>query len=165
MEIKRGAASIYLLVVLFQAFFLTAARPAAAADIQRSNGQTVYVSVYSHIYSGLQGRPFDLAATLSIRNTDPAYPITIVSVKFYDTDGKLLKDYLSEPVRLNAWVSTRYIIKESEISGGSGANFIVRWKSEKSVNVPIIEAIMIGTKLGQGISFVSPGQAIEEDSE
>jgi hypothetical protein len=127
-----------------------------------SAGQTVYVSVYTHIYSGLKGRPFQLGTTLSIRNTDTKYAITLVSVKFYDTNGKLLKDYLPEPVRLEELVSTRYVIKEGESGGGSGANFLVTWKSEQKVNSPIIEAIMIGTKSGQGISFVSPGQVITQ---
>ena len=46
----------------------TAAR--AGSDIALSAGQTVYVPIYSHIYSGNKARPFDLAAILSIRNTD-----------------------------------------------------------------------------------------------
>ena len=137
----------------------------AENSVDLSKGQTLYVPVYSHIYSGLKGRTFDLATTLSIRNTDPKYPINLISVKFYDTEGKLLKDYVSEPVRLNALVSTRYVIKEAEIGGGSGANFMVTWKSEKEVNRPIIEAIMIGTKSGQGISFVSRGQVIKDSSD
>ena len=133
----------------------------AAEDIKLVTGQTVYVSIYSHIYSGLKGRPFDLAATLSIRNTDPKHPITIVAVNYYDSDGKLVKDYLDAPVQLNVLASTRYVLKEGEKAGGSGANFIVTWKSEKDVNPPIIEAVMIGTRAGQGISFVSPGQVIK----
>jgi hypothetical protein len=144
------------------AFGVLASASLAANGVELSAGQTLYVPVYSHIYSGLKGRPFNLSATLSIRNTDPRYPISLVSVKFYDTDGKLLNEYVNEPVRLNALVSTRYIIKEAEIGGGSGANFMVTWKSEKMVNPPIIEAIMIGTKAGQGISFVSPGRVIED---
>jgi hypothetical protein len=65
-------------------------------------------------------------------------------------------------VRLEELVSTRYVIKEGESGGGSGANFLVTWKAEQKVNPPIIEAIMIGTKSGQGISFVSPGRVITE---
>jgi hypothetical protein len=147
-------------ILVFMGIFIPAVY--ADSDISLSNGQTVYVSVYTHIYSGLKGRPFQLGATLSIRNTDPKHSITLVSVKFYDTDGKLLKDYLGEPKRLNALVSTRFIIKEGESGGGSGANFLVTWKSEKMVNSPIIEAIMIGTRSGQGISFVSKGQVVKE---
>ena len=135
----------------------------SAEEINLSSGQTVYVSIYSHIYSGVKGRPFDLAATLSLRNTNLQYPITLVSVKYYDSDGKLVEDYLNRPKQLKALVSTRYIILEGDKTGGSGANFIVVWKSERQVNPPIIEAVMIGTHSGQGISFVSKGQVIKED--
>ena len=135
----------------------------SAEDIQLSSGQTFYVPIYSHIYSGVKGRPFDLAATLSIRNTNLRNPITLVSVKYYDSDGKLVEDYLSQSKQLKALVTTRYIITEGDKTGGSGANFIVVWKSDQKVNPPIIEAVMIGTHSGQGISFVSRGQVIKED--
>ena len=153
---------VYLFLLIFLAGIL-APVSISAEDIKLSSGQTVYVSIYSHIYSGLKARPFDLAAILSIRNTDINQPVTIVSAKYYDTDGKLLKEYLNEPLQLNALASTRYIIKEGDKTGGSGANFIVKWKSEKKVNPPIIEAVMIGTHSGQGISFVSRGQVLKDD--
>jgi hypothetical protein len=132
------------------------------SDIALSDGQTVYVPIYSHIYSGLKGNPFSLAATLSIRNTDPGHSITLVSVKFYDTDGKLIKEYLDNPLELKAMASTRYILTESDTGGGSGANFLVKWTSKTKVNPPLVEGVMIGTRSGQGISFVSRGQVIEE---
>jgi hypothetical protein len=135
----------------------------SAEEITLSSGQTLYVPVYSHIYSGVKGRPFDLAATLSLRNTNLQNPITLVSVKYYDSAGKLVEDYLSRPKQLNALVSARYIIPEGDKTGGSGANFIVVWKADRQVNPPIIEAVMIGTHSGQGISFVSKGQVIKED--
>ena len=153
---------VYFFLLIFLAGILAPVN-ISAEDIKLSSGQTVYVSIYSHIYSGLKARPFDLAAILSIRNTDINQPVTIVSAKYYDTDGKLLKEYLNEPLQLNALASTRYIIKEGDKAGGSGANFIVVWKSDRKVNPPIIEAVMIGTHSGQGISFVSRGQVIKED--
>jgi hypothetical protein len=152
----------YFLLLIFSVGILTPAG-SSADDIQLSMGQTVYVSIYSHIYSGLKARPFDLAAILSIRNTDINQAVTIVSAKYYDSDGRLLKEYLNEPLQLKALASTRYIIKEGDKTGGSGANFIVKWKSEKKVNPPIIEAVMIGTHSGQGISFVSRGQVLKDD--
>jgi len=152
----------YFLWLIFSVGILTPAG-SSADDIQLSMGQTVYVSIYSHIYSGLKARPFDLAAILSIRNTNITQAVTIVSAKYYDTDGELLKEYLNEPLQLKALASTRYIIKEGDKAGGSGANFIVKWKSEKKVNPPIIEAVMIGTHSGQGISFVSRGQVLKDD--
>ena len=80
----------YLLII-----FVSILAPAgiSAEDIKLSSGQTVYVPIYSHIYSGVKGRPFDLAATLSIRNTNLLESITLVSVKYYDSDGKMVEDY------------------------------------------------------------------------
>jgi len=153
---------VCFLLMIFSIGILSPAS-GSTEEIRLSSGQTVYVPIYSHIYSGVKGRPFDLAATLSIRNTDPKYPISIVSVKFYDTAGRLVREYLDAPVTLNVLASTRYIIAEGEKAGGSGANFIVRWKADKSVNPPIIEGVMIGTHSGQGISFVSRGQVIAEN--
>ena len=165
MKIKhRPPNCIYFLVLIFSIGILTPA-DSSADDLQLSMGQSVYVSIYSHIYSGIKARPFDLVAILSIRNTDIDQPVMIVAVKYYDTEGKLLKEYLDEPLELNALASTRYIIKEDDKAGGSGANFIVKWKSNKKVTPPIIEAVMIGTHSGQGISFVSRGQVIEEHRE
>jgi hypothetical protein len=83
-------------------------------------GQTVYVPVYSHIYSGDREHPFYLAATLSIRNTDLKHTIRVLTVDYYDSKGKLLKSYLENPINLNPLSATRYIIKESDKSGGSG---------------------------------------------
>ena len=99
---------------------LIATETRAATEIQLSRGQTVYVPIYSHIYSGNRERPFLLAATLSIRNTDPDHQITILSVDYYDSNGKLLKHYLKQPIQLNTIASIRYIIRESNKSGGSG---------------------------------------------
>jgi ABC-type oligopeptide transport system substrate-binding subunit len=163
MKSKRNLPNfVYFFLLIFLVGILAPAN-ISAENIKLSSGQTVYVSIYSHIYSGLKARPFDLAAILSIRNTNPNNSITLRSVKYYDSDGKLLKEYLSIPLQLNALVSTRYIITEGDKAGGSGANFIVVWKSDQKVNPPIIEAVMIGTHSGQGISFVSRGQVIKED--
>jgi hypothetical protein len=148
--------------LLVAGIFVSASQ--ADSGIALSAGQTVYVPIYSHIYSGLKGRPFNLAATLSIRNTDPKHPISLISVKFYDSDGKLVKEYLDNPFDIKAMASTRYILTEADTAGGSGANFLVKWKAKTKVNPPIIEGVMIGTRSGQGISFVSRGQVIKDES-
>jgi hypothetical protein len=135
---------------------------ASAEEVQVSKGQTLYVPIYSHVYSGDKEQPFLLAAILSIRNTDPDKPMTIVSVVYYDTDGKQVKAYLDQPRQLPALASTRFVVPESDTSGGSGAKFIVEWKADVQVTPPVVEAVMIGTKMGQGISFVSQGRVIKE---
>jgi len=132
----------------------------AESGLELSEGQTIYVPVYSHIYIGNREKPFLLTATLSIRNVDLKHPISITVVDYYETQGKFLKHHLEKPVTLNPLESIRYIIPERDKTGGSGANFVVEWKSDQMVNPPIVESIMIGAQSSQGISFTSRGRAI-----
>jgi hypothetical protein len=97
---------------------------------------------------------------LSIRNIDPKHQIRITLVDYYETQGKRLKKYIDKPVILNPLQSLRYVIPERDKSGGSGANFMVEWKSDKMVNPPIVESVMIGTQTQQGISFTSRGRVV-----
>ena len=133
---------------------------AADTQIELSKGQRVYVPAYSHIYSGDKERPFLLTVTLSIRNIDPTHTIKINLVDYYETQGRLLKKFINKPITLNPLQSIRYVIPERDKSGGSGANFIVEWHSDKPVNRPIIESIMISTQSSQGVSFTSRGREI-----
>lgn len=126
-------------------------------------GQTVYVPIYSHIYHhNSQDRVMNLSATLSIRNTDSTDLIIITSVKYYDTDGQLIRQDIERPVALNPLASTSFFVAADDTSGGSGANFVVEWVAKKTVSEPVIEAIMINTSGGQGISFISPGKVVEQ---
>lgn len=125
-----------------------------------SNGQTIYVPAYSHIYGGDHERPVLLTVTLSVRNTDPHHPIRITAVDYYATQGTLLKSFLGTPLVLKPLESVRYVVPEKDKAGGSGANFMVSWKSDAPVNPPIVESVMIGTQSQQGISFTSRGQVI-----
>ncbi|MBF0612128.1 MAG: DUF3124 domain-containing protein [Magnetococcales bacterium] len=130
-----------------------------------SSGQTVYVPVYSQIYHGnmdRDGKPKEilLSSMLSVRNTDPKHSMTITSVKYYDTHGKVLREYLSQPVTLAAMGSTDYFVEYKDRSGGTGANFVVVWKSAKPVNPPIMEAVHAYFWGSSSQSFISRGQAI-----
>jgi hypothetical protein len=142
---------------------LLLARPATAEVLGKWLGQTVYVPIYSHIYADERYRdtPFLLTVTLSIRNTDPGKPFTLKSVNYYDSEGALLKHYLDKSLTIAPLGSTRFIVPESESKGGAGAKFLVEWESSTAVSEPIIESVMIGTKMQQGISFISIGRAIK----
>jgi hypothetical protein len=119
-----------------------------------SKGQTIYVPAYSHIYSGNRERPFLLTVTVSIQNIDPKQPIKITTVDYHETQGDPLTKFMETPVILKPLELIRYVIPEKDKAGGSGANFIVKWKSDSFVNPPIVESIMIGTQSQQGVSFI-----------
>jgi hypothetical protein len=155
--------SMFLILIILSAvvFGMTGT---AVAEVPLFKGQTIYVPVYSHIYSGNREQPFYLAATLSIRNTDRAHAIVLTAVEYYDSEGTLLKHYLDKAFALNPMATKRYVVPESDKSGGSGAKFIVQWQSDQAVVEPLIEAVMISTKTQQGISFTSRGRVLEATS-
>ncbi len=128
-------------------------------DIHR---QTVYVPSYSHIYYK-GGRPFLLETTLSIRNTDAQHEIAVDLVRYYDTPGRLIKDFLNEPLRLPPLASMDFLVKADDVSGGSGANFIVEWSAPEKVTPPLIEAVMVGIEGQNSISFVRSGIVLQSE--
>jgi hypothetical protein len=121
----------------------TRALQAQAASQELSQGQTVYVPVYSQVFFGDKARTFDLSATLSIRNVDVKAAINITKVGYYNETGKHVRDLVDKPVVLQPWNSTRFYIKESDNTGGAEAFFIVVWQSDSPVIPPIIESVMI----------------------
>lgn len=127
-----------------------------------SQGQTLYVPIYSHIYFKSQERTIDLAATVSIRNTDRTRPLILSTIDYIDNNGQLVRRYLDRPRRLAPLASTSVLIEESDAAGGLGANFIVEWHAAQPINAPIVESIMISTRSALGISFMSPARVLSE---
>ncbi|MBJ6750163.1 DUF3124 domain-containing protein [Geomonas anaerohicana] len=152
----RCAASLLLLALVA----LPVSGWSASDQVHLAKGQTVYVPVYSNVFTGPRSLPYQLAATLAIRNTDMDSWLRITAIDYYDTSGKLLRRYQDKPLSLAPLASTYVHIEEKDVAGGFGANFIVKWQADRTMNAPIIETVMIGATSGQGISFVSPGQVI-----
>ena len=150
-------------IALLLFVFLALTRPATAEVLSKWLDQTVYIPVYSHIYPDgrFKNTPFLLTATLVIRNADPDKPFTLKSVRYYDSKDRLLNNYLDKPMTIEPLGSTWFIVPESESQGGVGAKFLVDWKAENPVVEPIMESVMIGTKMQQGISFLSTGRVIK----
>ena len=137
------------------------------ADFDRkksSMGQLVYVPVYSHIYQQNRQKTFNLTTTLSIRNADPYRPFTITEVAYYDSKGNLVQQYVDSSEQIRPLASTSYVIEETDLRGGVGANFLVRWHSQSPIYPPVIEAVNISTSQQQGISFLSVGRVLQERS-
>jgi len=147
--------------------FLTLMTGAAVAEEQQalSRGQTVYVPVYSHIWYGnvdtrLKASKLLLSSMLSIRHIDSDHSIVVSTVRYHDTDGKLLKEDSVERT-LAPLASTDVFVEFKDDTGGAGAKFIVLWQADVPVNPPIIESVnthFIGTQL---TVFISRGRPIK----
>src|SRR5688572_10621870 len=127
--------------------------------------RTVYVPVYSSIYIGLDIRQklIELAATVSIRNISAQHPVILNFVRYYDSGGKLVREYLTEPGELGPLATVEFVIPRVDTAGGPGANFLVQWMGQADVDEPLIEAVMIGQSGNAGISFTSAGRVIKNE--
>ncbi len=125
---------------------------------------TVYIPVYSDIYSKSKNSRFNLTATLSIRNTSLVDSMYVEDIDYYDTKGALVRQYLDEKVvLLSPMESVEYVIEEDDTIGGTGANFIVNWGAHNSHLKPVFQGVMISTHGQQGISFVTNGVSIKRE--
>ncbi|MCB0086467.1 MAG: DUF3124 domain-containing protein [Caldilineaceae bacterium] len=131
-------------------------------DLDITSGQTVDAPAYVQIYYTSDGRVLALTVTLTIHNTDADHPIVITSVRYYDAQGQLVKEYLSEPRRLAPLSAADFLVDVAGQSREVEANFLVEWVAEQPVYEPIVETVMINTEGTQGISFISPGRVIKQ---
>jgi hypothetical protein len=153
---------VRILVFSLLGLWLLSGSLAVAATLPTSQGQLVYVPVYSHIYFGDRIKTFNLSVTLSIRNIDPKHSIEITSVQYLDEKGKFVRELAPQPQTVGPLAAGRFYIRESDVTGGSEAAFLIRWQAAQSVWPPLIGALMVGTAFGQGISFTTSGQVLEE---
>jgi len=133
-----------------------------SGQIQHSKGQTIYIPAYSHVFTGPRANPYNLAITLAIRNTDPGNGLIVTAIDYHDHNGRLIRRHAPSPVSLPPLSSSYVHLEEKDTSGGFAPKFVVRWEAQRPVTPPIVEAVMIGATSGQGISFVSQGQVIQE---
>jgi len=70
---KKSYPCVYFIILVLSICFFLPLPVYADEKIELSDGQTIYVPAYSHIYSGNREQPFLLTVTLSIRNIDPKH--------------------------------------------------------------------------------------------
>jgi hypothetical protein len=127
-------------------------------------GATVYGPVNSSLSLGLNKQQMvGLAATVSVRNVSTVHPIVIDWVRYYDSAGRRIRDYVDKPSALPPLGSVEFVIQRSDATGGPGANFLIHWKGPANVDEPLIEAIMLGQSGNAGISFTSPGRVVKSE--
>jgi hypothetical protein len=149
-------------------FFLYVIGGEPAQGQELSRGQTVYVSVYSSIWHGTpyasdKPNTISLSGMLSIRNVDTSHNITVRSVRYYDTDGNLMRE--EKPPLILRPLATKSIFVPHSDTGGIGANFIVEWEAQTLSNIPIIDYLNIYQTGVSMSTFVSHGQAIKNQAQ
>jgi hypothetical protein len=134
-------------IALVSAALLLLAASIGLAEM--SKGQTQYVPCSSHIFHGPKSRQLDLTVTLVVRNIDTKRPLSLTSVDYYGSDGQLVRRYLAAPVAVQPLSAREFVVDEKDMAGAA-------------LNAPIVEAVMIGSSNGLGISYINRGVAIQE---
>jgi hypothetical protein len=98
-----------------------------------------------------------LSALISIRNTDPKNPIRVVSARYFNTDGRLLREFVPQARNVPAFGTLELFVERHDESGGSGANFAIVWEADGAVNPPLIEAIHANIEGGRALTFSTTG--------
>ena len=163
---KRSGARGFLWAVAFG--FLLASTAGGAQGVRMLNsGQSLYLPIYSHIVFGNVGRSGTpsqvlLSALVSIRNTDPGRPLRVLSARYYDTNGKLIGERMPKPVIVAPLGTLELFIERNDASGGSGANFIIKWDANSPINPPLVEALHVNMDGGKAVVFTTQSQPIED---
>lgn len=158
---KFNRVKIFFTVLVFSIVILN--NSAFTQSAGKSQNGTFYVPAYSSIFHSDLKWEFNLTVTLSIHNIDMKNSIIIDSIDYYNSAGKIIHSYIRDKkIYLQPMETYNLGIMESDVRGGIGANFIVKWHSTSKSNRPVIETIMISTRGQQGISFTSRGVAVED---
>ena len=149
-----------LLYALVFAFFgmSTAALAQEARPLVKA--QTLYLPIYSHMLYGNLGRSGNassvlLSALVSIRNTDSKRPLRILSARYFDTHGKQLSERVPAMVTLPPLGTLELFVELNDASGGSGANFIIKWEADQPINPPLVESLHANMDSGKAVIFMT----------
>ena len=151
------------------ALFLSLAGLSGPASAQTapgpSTGELLYLPIYSHIWHGdpnNRGEPRKtlVSTSVSIRNTDSARAIRILSAQYFDTAGRKLKEYVPSPRVVQPMGTFELFVPRSDDTGGSGASFLISWSSEQLVSPPIVEGIHVDLPGGTSLVFTTFARAI-----
>lgn len=147
--------------------FCLACLPASADEMALSLGQTILVPCYSHIQVNNKDGKGDpgtllLSSMLTVRNPNMKAPITLKSVAYYSTEGKMLREFLTEPKTVPPLGAVEYFVENRDKEGGAGASFLVVWETAQPVRAAVAESVnayFFGT---QSLAFSSLGRVISQ---
>ncbi|MCG2576655.1 DUF3124 domain-containing protein [Dechloromonas sp. XY25] len=130
-------------------------------------GQTLYLPIYSHMLYGNLGKSGKasyvlLSALVSVRNTDAKRPLRVLSARYFDTNGKLLAERVPTPMLIPPLGTLELFVELNDASGGSGANFIIKWDAEQPINPPLVESLHANMDGGKAVIFTTQSIPLAE---
>lgn len=128
-----------------------------------TNGQLLYLPVYSNIPYLIDTGMFDMSAFVAVHNTDLRHQITLSKVLYFNQDGKLVDDFLREGSVPVSPLATKNFYIPYEDQSGTGANFLIEWIADTIVNEPLVESVTLCLKPNNTLAIQSKGRVIRQN--
>jgi hypothetical protein len=134
------------------------------SNFKNVKGQLLYLPIYSNIPFKIDTTKFefDMSAFVAIHNTDLKNEIKVLKVLYFNTQGKMVYDFLKSETKTLKPLETVDFYVPHEDKSGTGANFLIEWISDDYVNEPLIESVTINLKTYHSAAIVSQGKIIRE---
>jgi hypothetical protein len=158
--VKRSILVIFILIFLLN---LSYSSNLAAAEL--STGSTIFVPAYKSFYQiyGSTRDSYALTSTVFLFNIDPKMDIEIRSIDFYDSTANLLKHLIEAPILVKPGNSKEITMQPRTGPEEDCASYLlIRWKSSRPANTPIVEVLMVGQVMNRGVSFSTRGCEVKE---
>ena len=154
-----------LFIIFIFLFPLNISYSSKLAAAELSTGSTIFVPAYRSFYQiyGTTRDSYALTSTFFLYNIDPKLTIDIISIDFYDSSGKLLKNLIDAPILVKPRNSKEITIQpRTQLDEDCASYLMIRWKSSQPANTPIVEVLMVGQVMNRGISFSTRGCEVKE---
>ena len=160
MKMRRSLFIIFISLLLLLCYMASFTRLAAA---ELTTGGKIFIPVYRGFYQfyGSSRDSYALTSTAFLYNVDAKQNIKVISIDFYDSSGKLLKNLLDAPLLIKPHNNKEITIEPRREQEECGASLIVRWKSDQPANSPTVEVLMVGQVLNRGVSFLTRGREVK----
>jgi hypothetical protein len=80
---------------------------------------------------------------------------------YYDTHGQVVRSYFEKTIFIAPMQTVEIVIAETDVEGGTGANFLFDWQAPAGAQEPYFEGVMISTSGQQGLSFTTQGKRVD----
>lgn len=128
--------------------------------------ETIYIPIYTDVYHIDQSKLFPLTVTLSLRNTSLSDSVYVLKADYYNSKGHLIKEHIADQLMLALGPLESYdlVIDKMTYKGDTGANYIVKYGQKNGESNMIVQALMINTSGQQGLSFITEGIVIDQNT-
>ena len=86
----------------------------------------------------------------------------VTSARYYDTLGRLLGERVPVPLQIPPLGTHEIFVELNDASGGSGANFVIKWDAAEPVSPPLVESLHANMDGGKAVIFMTQSVPLAE---